>query len=194
MLLFTSQNPWPASKPIDKKPFLFSNLYLQKGMGIGSKDCARPDLHELHLGGCVSPGVYSHVCLLDVSQLDPSFPPKTQHRAVTEPLFRYQNQIMLQRGEKICSNKKILKVLSFKSCILSQSWVGSAHADQIQCADPLTENVEVQRPNKQWKECRGFTLCCWGEGREQLYFKKSLRKQTAIGYICTLFLFINFFL
>lgn len=48
----------------------------------------------------VSPGAYSHMCLLDVLQLDLSLPSKTQHRAITKLLSRCQNQTTLQRGGK----------------------------------------------------------------------------------------------
>lgn len=75
-------------------------------MGIGSKDCARPNLYELHLGGQVLGLVFVCTHLLYILQLDPSFPSKTQHRGVTKPLSRYQKQIILQRREKMCNNNK----------------------------------------------------------------------------------------
>lgn len=87
-----------------------------------SKDCIRPYLHELHLGGCVSPGIYSHACLLDVLQLDTSFPPKIQHRAKTEPLPIPKPDNATKRGkDKQQQQKNPSKVLSFESHILSRS-------------------------------------------------------------------------
>ena len=45
-------------------------------------------------------------------------------------------------------------MLSSESYILFQSWVGRAQADQTQCAELCTEDVQVQRHTKQGRGCR----------------------------------------